>query len=70
MPTTGYKIAELLDKSKIHKAETLEEAVELAFELTDKGKACVLSPAASSYEFFKNFEEKGDKFKELVLDYK
>ena len=66
MPTTGYKIAEYLDKNKVKKAETLEEAVDLAFKLTEKNKICLLSPAASSYEYFKNYEEKGNKFKDLV----
>ena len=66
MPTTGYKIAEYLDQDKVKKAETLEEAVDLAFKLTEKNKICLLSPAASSYEYFKNYEEKGNRFKELV----
>ena len=69
-PTTGYKIAESLDQSKVVKAETLEEAVKFAFMLTEKGKICLLSPAASSYEFFKNFEEKGSKYKELIRTHK
>ena len=68
-PTTGYKIAESLDQSKVIKAETLEEAVNYAFDVTEKGKICLLSPAASSYEYFKNFEEKGSKFKELVSNH-
>lgn len=66
MPETGYKIAQELDQNKVVKAETLEEAVDFAFRLTESGKTCLLSPAASSYNFFKNFEEKGNKFKELV----
>ena len=28
--------------------------------------SCLLSPAAASYEFFKNFEEKGAKFESIV----
>ena len=55
---------------KIQKGEnlldTLEEAVETSKKITAKNKICLLSPAAASYGFFKNFEEKGDKFKELV----
>ena len=69
-PTTGYKIAESLDQSKVYKADTLEESVKIAFDVTSKGSICLLSPAASSYEYFKNFEEKGNKFKELVRNYK
>ena len=65
MPTTGYKIAELLKKQEgqeIYKIETLEEAVALAKQITNKQTICLLSPAASSYEQFKNYAEKGDKF--------
>ncbi|MDY5968492.1 MAG: UDP-N-acetylmuramoyl-L-alanine--D-glutamate ligase [Bacteroidales bacterium] len=36
------------------------------FEHTEKGKSCLLSPAAASYDAFKNFEERGQVFKELV----
>ena len=66
MPTTGYKIAEKLNNKKTLKAETLEEAVKLSKEYTDKDKICLLSPAAASYEYFKNYIEKGNKFKELI----
>ena len=33
---------------------------------TEKGKACVLSPAASSYDQFKDFEERGRAYKKLA----
>ena len=48
--------------------DTLEEAVEKAKELTRPGMACILSPAAASYGYFKNFEERGDRFRELVME--
>ena len=48
--------------------ETLEQAVVKAKDLTPKNKACLMSPAAASYGFFKNFEERGDRFKELIVD--
>lgn len=67
MPDTGYKIADSLNcSSNIYKVETLEEAVELSKKITIKDKICLLSPAAASYGFFKNFVEKGNKYKELV----
>ena len=47
--------------------ETLEEAVALAKKVTSPGNACVMSPAAPSYGVFKNFEERGEKFKEYVM---
>lgn len=66
MPKTGHDIAKKFKKEKVHVVETLEEAVKVAKEVTKKEKICLLSPSAASYGFFKNFEEKGNKFKELV----
>lgn len=68
MPTTGHKIASELPQDKVYLVETLEEACSLAKKITKKDAACVLSPAASSYEHFKNYAEKGDKFKEYILN--
>ena len=73
MPETGYSIADALIsrgcKLNIVKCETLEEAVAKSFELTASGKACLLSPAAASYNRYRNFEEKGNAFKKLVAEY-
>ncbi len=73
MPETGYNIADELTRKNctlnIVKCETLEEAVAKSFELTKQGKACLLSPAAASYNRYKNFEEKGNAFKKLVAEY-
>ena len=70
MPTTGYNIGKIIEENiktkNIYYIELLEDAVDKAKEVTEKGKICLLSPAASSYEYFKNFEEKGKKYKELV----
>lgn len=69
MPTTGTNIGKILEKEtnkKIFYTNSLEEAHKFAKENTKKGYSCLLSPAASSYEFFKNFEEKGRVFEEIV----
>ena len=70
MPTTGYKIGNILKQNKINKnillIENLKEAVEIAKKITTKGKICLLSPAASSYEYFKNFEEKGNTYQKYI----
>ena len=66
MPKSGHDIAKELKKEKQYIVKNLEEAVEVAKKVTQKGKICLLSPAAASYGFFKNFEEKGDLYKELV----
>ena len=68
MPTTGYNIGEKLkDTNKnIYFIESLDDAVKKAKEVTKKQSICLLSPAAASYEYFKNFEEKGNYFQKLV----
>jgi len=40
----------------------------LALEHTRPGATCLLSPAASSYDEFRSFEERGFRFRELVLN--
>jgi len=40
---------------------------EIAFRETRPGYCCLLSPAAASYDEFKNFEERGKRFRELVI---
>ena len=66
MPKTGHDIAKELKEDRRYVVDTLEEAVNTAKKVTEKGKICLLSPAAASYGFFKNFEEKGNLYKELV----
>ncbi|MDD2627495.1 MAG: UDP-N-acetylmuramoyl-L-alanine--D-glutamate ligase [Clostridia bacterium] len=73
MYDSGKKIYEKIykkgDKFNVYYAEGLEEAVKKAVEVTSKGKTCILSPASASFGFFKNFEERGGKFKEYVIKY-
>ncbi len=69
MPTTGYKIGKYLEKNSdkfIVFVSTLSDAYKISKKVTAKGKICLLSPAASSYEYFKNFEEKGQIFENLI----
>jgi UDP-N-acetylmuramoylalanine--D-glutamate ligase len=68
MPNTGHLVADQSNNTKCIKVSNLEEAVKIAKKVTKKGKACVLSPAASSYGFFKNFVERGNEFQRLVKD--
>lgn len=46
----------------------LEDAVYTAIKKTPRDMICLLSPAAASYDMFKNFEERGKKFKQLVKE--
>ena len=47
-------------------ADTFEEAVQICVEHAEAGDAVLLSPACASWGMFSNYEERGDKFKELV----
>ena len=53
MTTTGF-------------ADSLEEAVHIASNEALKGDVVLLSPACASFDMFKNFEERGRLFKEIV----
>ncbi len=59
-----YSDAKFLNKLSL--TGKLDEAVKIAKKVTSKGKTCVMSPAAASYNDFKNFEERGDVFKNLI----
>jgi len=64
---TGYTIGKKLENYKsIFYAENMKEAVEYAYKYTKKDNICLLSPAASSYNFYKNFEEKGKEYKNII----
>lgn len=66
MPSTGYKIGKEIMNKKVYFISDLEEAVKKAKEVTIKDKICLLSPAASSYEYFKNYAEKAEAFIKYV----
>jgi len=53
-------------EKKMFLANDYEEVVKLARKNTAKGKICLLSPAAASYDMFRNFEERGDVYKKIV----
>lgn len=66
---TKDKIADTARQSgfrNIILVNTLEEAVSTAASLADTGESVLLSPACASWDMFKSYEERGDKFKELV----
>lgn len=66
-----------LDNSKIIEAfgnvvevmvevESMSDAVKTAQRLAEKGDTVLLSPACASFDLFKNYEDRGNQFKEAV----
>jgi UDP-N-acetylmuramoylalanine--D-glutamate ligase len=45
---------------------SLDEAVNKAYEVAEKGDTVLLSPCCASFDLFKNYEDRGRKFKEAV----
>ena len=74
LPTTGHEIKEQIGQRgakdvRIQCVDNLEAAVSLAYEWTTPGYGCVLSPAASSYNTFKDFIERGTVYKKFVKQF-
>lgn len=49
------------------RADTFEYAIKSAKSVAENGDIVLLSPACASFDMFKNFEVRGDKFKDIVL---
>ena len=66
----GASAGELAEALRVHpqviRAETLEQAVAIAAGMARQGSVVLLSPAYKSYDMFKDFEDRGNQFKELV----
>jgi UDP-N-acetylmuramoylalanine--D-glutamate ligase len=48
------------------RAQSMEEALDLARRLAHRGDAVLLSPACSSFDMYENYEERGNLFRRLV----
>ena len=57
-------------KAKLIPYATMEEAFGYLASHAREGDICLLSPAASSYDQYKNFEERGAKFKTLASGFR
>lgn len=65
----GKRIADLLCQRKYQGFiiyNNLEEAVGFVKQQAKPGDVCLLSPAAASYDQYRNFEQRGDLFRSLV----
>ena len=49
--------------------DDFEEAIIYAASVAKAGDTVILSPASVSYDSFKSFEERGEKFKEIIFDF-
>ena len=62
---------ELEDEHKdldIYVCDSLEQTVVLAKKIAKPGQIVLFSPASASFDMFKNFADRGNKFKKLVND--
>ena len=73
LPDTGHRILERMQAAgalpagvTAHVAHDMAEAVAIAFGVVRPGRSCLLSPAAASYGWYRNFEERGAHFESLV----
>lgn len=77
---TSDKIQEALDAEinktgkgkdiEVIRAETYEDAVNTARSKAHAGDVVILTPASTSFDMFRNFEERGNLFKKLVNELK
>lgn len=67
------------DNEKLHQAfgsdvgyivdtQSMEQAVHLAYNISDKGDVVLLSPCCASFDLFENYEDRGKQFKRNVLN--
>ena len=68
MGTDNSKLENFFANKKIpySSCSSLEEAVNKAYEVAVKGDTVLLSPCCASFDLFKNYEDRGRKFKEAV----
>ena len=66
-----------VDNSKLHAffdgkvphiedVDSMEKAVNAAYNLAEKGDTVLLSPCCASFDLFKSYEDRGAQFKEFV----
>ena len=58
------------DNISTYLCSTLGEAVTRGFEVTTKGDVLLLSPGCASMDMFKDYKDRGEKFRKAVMDRK
>ena len=72
--TAAYTIGEagdafadaLTPHCAVSRCGTLDKAVDLASQVAKPGETVLLSPACASFDQFRDFEDRGDRFRQLV----
>ncbi len=54
--------AAIADASPVHRAESMQDAVRLAFDLSQPNDAILLSPACASWDMFRNYAHRAEVF--------
>ncbi|WP_136466239.1 UDP-N-acetylmuramoyl-L-alanine--D-glutamate ligase [Flagellimonas onchidii] len=47
---------------------SMEEAIKVAYKISERGDSVLLSPACASFDLFENYEDRGDQFKRAVKE--
>ncbi len=60
--------AKKFNYQNLYICDNLESATKKMFEISNSGEVVLLSPACASFDFFSNFEERGNFFKKIVRE--
>ena len=71
---TSKKIADAVENESIkqnkpidiYQCDNLKQTVDIAYKIAKKGEVVLFSPASASFDMFKNFADRGQKFKNIV----
>lgn len=63
------KIDKEIGFSPTIKVSTLDEAFKIAVQSAVQGDVILLSPGCTSFDQYKSYEERGEHFRKLVLNY-
>jgi UDP-N-acetylmuramoylalanine--D-glutamate ligase len=75
LPENGTRIAPMLIAAssrhgrsvRVKCVESMRDAVQFAFEWSEEGSVCLLSPAAPSFGLFRDYRDRGDAFRDEAL---